>query len=67
MSIAQLTVIESEAFAGLPENTIVYIPETVVSIADDAFDSTVIILTPGGSFAAGWAETHDITYYQYQP
>ncbi len=58
-----LTVIDSEAFTGLQEGLVVFIPETVVSIAEDAFDNTVIILTPAGSNAAEWAERHSIEYY----
>ena len=50
--------IESEAFVGLRELYGVYIPETVISIADDAFDSSVVIIAPADSFAAAWAESH---------
>ena len=48
--------IESQAFAGIPECTAVYVPDTVTDIAPDAFDPGTIIVTPEGSPAGAWAE-----------
>ena len=62
----QLTVIESKAFNGIAEGVIVYVPGTVTEIADDAFDSGVIITTPAGSFAATWAKKNNITCYEQE-
>ena len=53
-----LTKIESEAFVDLPEIDGVRIPSKVTDIADDAFDSTIIIFTSAGSYAATWASEH---------
>ena len=61
---SELTKIESEAFAGLPQNSIVYIPDSVTSIAEDAFDEGTIIVTPEGSPAAEWADTNGFEYYE---
>ena len=61
---SHLTTIESEAFASIPEGTIVFIPDTVISIADDAFDNGTIIITPSGSYAATWADTNHFEYYE---
>ena len=56
-----LTTIESEAFADLSAVDGIRIPETVTSIAEDAFrGSDITILTPIGSYAAQWAEAHGI-------
>ena len=53
----QTTTIESEAFANLPETMAVYIPQTVASIASDAFKGTVaIILGASDSYVQTWAE-----------
>lgn len=58
-----LTEIGSEAFSGLPEAEAVRIPESVTSIADDAFScSNVIILAPDGSYAITWAQDHGFDY-----
>ena len=58
---AQLTEIESEAFANLPNVNGIRIPGTLTSIADDAFtESDITILTPANSYAAQWAEGHGI-------
>ena len=61
---SELTKIESEAFAGLPQNSIVYIPDSVTSIAEDAFDEGTIIVTPEGSPAAEWANTNGFECYE---
>ena len=53
-----LTTIRSEAFTGIVPGTAVYIPPTVRSIADDAFDSSIIIVTSNGSYASNWANNH---------
>ena len=55
---ASLTVIESKAFVNLPEGLVIFVPATVKSIAGDAFDNGVIILTPAGSYASSWAASH---------
>ena len=60
----KLIIIESGAFTGIPEGTVVFIPETVAVIADDAFDSNVILTAPEGSFAAQWAEERGLTCYE---
>lgn len=61
---SELTEIESEAFAGLPQNSIVYVPDSVTSIAEDAFDEGTIIVTPEGSPAAEWADTNGFECYE---
>ncbi|MEE1041113.1 MAG: hypothetical protein U0L10_10410, partial [Lachnospiraceae bacterium] len=59
---AGLTRIESEAFSRLVSVDAVRIPETVTEIAEDAFtDSDIIIIAPEGSYAAEWAENHNVT------
>ena len=50
-----LTSIESEAFAGLNDIDAISVPATVTSIADDAFDTGVVIIAPAGSHAEAWA------------
>ncbi len=55
---ASLTTIESEAFQGLPEGIVVFIPNAVTNIAEDAFDTGTVIVTPSGSFAAQWGREH---------
>lgn len=55
---ASLTVIESEAFAGLANVDAVSIPATVTSIADGAFDAGIVIIAPAGSYAESWANDH---------
>ena len=58
-----LTEIGSEAFAGLPAAEAVRIPESVTSIADDAFSgSSIIILAPDGSYAITWVQEHGFDY-----
>ncbi len=66
---ANLTVIESKAFSGLPSGTVVYIPATVSSIAEDAFDPGTVIAAPPGSFARKWGtergfEVREDTFFQ---
>ena len=58
---ANLTKIESEAFSGLTSVDAVRVPETVVEIADDAFEgSDIIIIAPEGSYVLQWAEDNDV-------
>ena len=52
---ADLTAIESEAFAGLPNVDGIRIPAGVTDIAPDAFDSGVTLIVPAGSGWAQWA------------
>lgn len=55
---SSLTKIESEAFVGIAADAVV-IPESVRSIADDAFDAGVVIIGKSNSYAqlyAGWNE-----------
>ena len=60
-----LTAIESEAFIGLPQGTLIVIPDTVVSIAQDAFDANVILVCGSNSQAyaickqMGWTVVTD--------
>ena len=58
---ADTRTIESEAFAGLGGSLIVEIPDSVTSIAADAFDgSDVAFRCNSGSAAASFAQAHDI-------
>ena len=50
-----LTAIESKAFVGVPALA-VRISSNVTSIAADAFDRDIIIISSAGSYAAQWAE-----------
>lgn len=60
---ASMTTIESEAFAGLANVDAVRIPASVVSIADDAFEgSQVVIITPHESNAENWAREHEFEF-----
>ena len=60
---ADLTTIESQAFADLSSVDAVRIPATVASIADDAFSGTdIVILTPAGSYASEWAQDPNHTF-----
>ena len=61
---ASLTTIESEAFQGLPEGIVVFIPNAVTSIAEDAFDTGTVIVTPSGSFAAQWGREHGFEVHE---
>lgn len=57
------TSIGSRAFANCSRLQTVVIPESVVSIADDAFanhPANMMIRTPYNSYAASYAELHDI-------
>jgi len=56
---AGTVLIEDEAFAGV-RNLIVRIPDGVTSIADSAFDSSVVILCSEDSYAKTWAEKNGI-------
>ena len=60
----QLTTIESEAFAGIPAGSFIYVPNTVTEIALDAFDAGTVIVTPAGSYAAGWAAENGFYCYE---
>lgn len=55
---SSLTEIESQAFIGIPVYSIIYVPETVTKIANDAFNSQTVILTPENSWANKWASTN---------
>lgn len=61
---ADLSTIESEAFANLNEADAVRIPDGEISIADDAFDADVVIIAPAGSRAIDWAIEHDRDYIE---
>lgn len=54
---ASVTTIESEAFSSIAAKY-VYIHDGVESIAADAFDEGVIIVTPAGSYAQKWAQAN---------
>ncbi len=60
---ASLTAVEIQAFQGIPEGSVVFIPGSVTAIADGAFDEGTVIVAPVGSFAAQWAETHGFEWY----
>ena len=53
-----LSVIGTEAFRGLPEETALRLPAGVTTIAADAFDPGTLLLVPAGSPWASWAEEH---------
>ena len=59
---SNLTTIESEAFLGLRNVGVIYIPASVISIADDAFDPGVVIAAPEGSYAISWAKANGFAY-----
>ena len=60
---ANLTKIESEAFSGLTSVDAVRIPETVVEIADDAFDgSSVVIIAEPGGYIEEFCNEHGILF-----
>ncbi len=61
---AQLTAIESEAFAGIPAGSCIFVPDTVAAIAPDAFDPGTVIVTPAGSYAAGWAAENGFACFE---
>ena len=60
----QLTTIESGAFAGILAGSFIYVPNTVTEIALDAFDAGTVIVTPAGSYAAGWAAENGFYCYE---
>lgn len=61
---AECKTIGAKAFAQCPSLVVIEIPAGCTSIADDAFDGSpdVVIVTTSGSFAAGYADQHQITY-----
>ncbi len=60
---ADLTAIESEAFAGLTNVDEIIIPDSVTSIAADAFEgSSVTLIVTSGSYAETWAIENEMTY-----
>ena len=61
---ASLTAIGEEAFAGLPAGTVVLVPENVTSIGDGAFGEGVLLVTPSGSYAAGWANRYGVRWVE---
>nr|MCR4883174.1 leucine-rich repeat domain-containing protein [Clostridiales bacterium] len=56
-----LTTIESEAFVGIAVES-VYIPESVISIAADAFDDDITIYGVEGSYAETYAESRNLPF-----
>ncbi len=60
---ASLTAIESEAFAGIAAES-VFIPYTVTSIAEDAFEGSAIHIIHGfpGTAAETFANEHGFTF-----
>ncbi|MBR0462926.1 MAG: hypothetical protein IJJ23_00875 [Clostridia bacterium] len=62
---ADLTTIESQAFAGLSEADAIRIPAGVTSIASDAFDQDILLFVPEGSAWVQWAEDYGDTCYTY--
>ena len=55
--------LNKQCFALCKGLTYVCIPASVAVIADDAFaGSGVVLLVPAGSYAARWAEEHDVPY-----
>ena len=60
---ADLTTIESEAFAGMTQGFNLVITDRVTAIADDAFSGArVVFICPDGSYAAQYAEAHSIPH-----
>ena len=59
---AQTRTVGEEAFAGLRSAEAVYLPETVSFIAADAFDHSMIIAAPEGSYALEWAQKKGFEY-----
>lgn len=57
---ASLTVIESGAFAGI-SNAAFYVPDTVVTIASDAFNSNAVIVCDKGSRAESICKGYGLT------
>lgn len=63
-----LQTIGARAFANCPSLTRVYIPETVTSIADDAFGDTTSLIVYGvpDSVAQSWAAEHNLLFLHLQ-
>ena len=59
---AQARTVGEEAFADLCSAEAVYLPETVSFIAADAFDHSMIIAAPEGSYALEWAQEKGFEY-----
>lgn len=59
---AQTRTVGEEAFADLRSAEAAYLPETVSSIAADAFDHSMIIAAPEGSYALEWAQEKGFEY-----
>ncbi len=57
-----LKTIDSKAFINLPAVDYVYIPSSVINIADDAFDEDIKIIAPSGSYSIEWANNHGFQY-----
>ena len=53
-----LTVVGVEAFANDPSIDAVRFHRDVTQIADGAFDATVVVIAPAGSYAAQWAQSN---------
>lgn len=60
LSQSSLEIISSGAFRDCPNLSAVILPASVTSIADDAFDSGVVLVCPADSYAAAWAQAHGI-------
>ena len=61
---ANTQTIESEAFTGLPIVHAIRIPESIISIAPDAFDKGIILIVPAGSEWVEWAQTNGYKYIE---
>ena len=60
---AGIAAIESQAFADLPQGNNVIIPDSVVSIADDAFEnSKVVIVGSSDSYAEQYANKNNLPF-----
>ena len=57
-----LNAIGSEAFHNLPNVNAVQISASVSTIAEDAFDSNIVIIAPQNSYAINWAQNHGFEY-----
>ena len=57
-------VIENKAFGHMPDLTEVYLPESIVYIAQDAFDKNSLLTLFGadGSYAADWARDNGFSF-----
>lgn len=54
--------IESQAFGNVGA-VLVYIPDCVTKIADDAFDEGTVVVGPSGSYAEEWAEERGFCFF----